>query len=198
MLGAGGVGKSTLTLQMVAGYFAEEYDPTIEDSYRKQVSVDGKVNLLEIIDTAGQEEYSILTDRTLADGQAFMLVYSVTSRPSFVAIKSFYSRVIRVKNALRESGRPPIVLVGNKEDLDEHRQVSYEEGDNLAKTWRVPFNETSAKLCKNVEKSFFDLIREYRTTNENTVNKEQPTEIKRERSRSFNTKEALLKGCLII
>lgn len=53
MLGSGGVGKSALTVQFVQGIFVEKYDPTIEDSYRKQVEVDGQQCMLEILDTAG-------------------------------------------------------------------------------------------------------------------------------------------------
>lgn len=53
VLGSGGVGKSALTVQFVQGIFVEKYDPTIEDSYRKQVEVDGQQCMLEILDTAG-------------------------------------------------------------------------------------------------------------------------------------------------
>lgn len=56
LLGGGGVGKSALTVSFVQGFFLDVYDPTIEDSYRKQVSVDDKVVLIDLLDTAGQEE----------------------------------------------------------------------------------------------------------------------------------------------
>lgn len=56
ILGGGGVGKSALTISFIQGFFLDVYDPTIEDSYRKQVSVDNKVVLMDILDTAGQEE----------------------------------------------------------------------------------------------------------------------------------------------
>ena len=55
VLGSGGVGKSALTIQFIQGNFVEKYDPTIEDSYRKQIEVDGKACMLDILDTAGQE-----------------------------------------------------------------------------------------------------------------------------------------------
>jgi small GTP-binding protein len=55
VVGAGGVGKSALTVRFIQGNFVEKYDPTIEDSYRKQVAVDGVACLLDIMDTAGQE-----------------------------------------------------------------------------------------------------------------------------------------------
>ena len=54
-LTAGGVGKSALTIQLIQNHFVDEYDPTIEDSYRKQVVIDGETCLLDILDTAGQE-----------------------------------------------------------------------------------------------------------------------------------------------
>eukprot|EP00028_Trichosphaerium_sp_Am-I-7-wt_P007606 CAMPEP_0168535334 /NCGR_PEP_ID=MMETSP0405-20121227/18595_1 /TAXON_ID=498012 /ORGANISM="Trichosphaerium sp, Strain Am-I-7 wt" /LENGTH=77 /DNA_ID=CAMNT_0008562535 /DNA_START=29 /DNA_END=263 /DNA_ORIENTATION=+ len=60
VMGAGGVGKSALTIQMTSSRFVVEYDPTIENNYRKQVTVDGAPCLLEIIDTAGQEEYAVM------------------------------------------------------------------------------------------------------------------------------------------
>ena len=60
VLGSGGVGKSALTVQFVQGIFVEKYDPTIEDSYRKQVEVDGQQCMLEILDTAGTVSHTII------------------------------------------------------------------------------------------------------------------------------------------
>jgi len=60
IVGGGGVGKSALTIQLIQNHFIDEYDPTIEDTYRKQVIIDGQSCLLDILDTAGQEEYSVI------------------------------------------------------------------------------------------------------------------------------------------
>jgi small GTP-binding protein len=57
VVGGGGVGKSALTIQFIQGHFVDDYDPTIEDSYRKQCVIDDEVALLDVLDTAGQEEY---------------------------------------------------------------------------------------------------------------------------------------------
>jgi small GTP-binding protein len=57
VVGGGGVGKSALTIQFIQSHFVDEYDPTIEDSYRKQCVIDDEVALLDVLDTAGQEEY---------------------------------------------------------------------------------------------------------------------------------------------
>ena len=66
IVGGGGVGKSALTIQLIQNHFIDEYDPTIEDSYRKQVTIDEETCLLDILDTAGQEEYSAMRDQVRA------------------------------------------------------------------------------------------------------------------------------------
>ena len=70
VLGGGGVGKSALTIRLVTDNFLDEYDPTIEDSYRKQVMIDDETALLDILDTAGQEEFSSMQDQWMRDGQS--------------------------------------------------------------------------------------------------------------------------------
>jgi len=80
VVGGGGVGKSCLTIQLIQSHFVDEYDPTIEDSYRKQCVIDEEVALLDVLDTAGQEEYSAMREQYMRTGEGFLLVYSITSR----------------------------------------------------------------------------------------------------------------------
>ncbi|SCV05707.1 LANO_0H13410g1_1 [Lachancea nothofagi CBS 11611] len=155
VVGGGGVGKSALTIQLIQSHFVDEYDPTIEDSYRKQVVIDDKVSILDILDTAGQEEYSAMREQYMRTGEGFLLVYSVTSRTSFDELMTYYQQILRVKDA----DYVPVFLVGNKSDLDDERQVSYEEGVSLAKQFNAPFRETSAKQALYVEDSFYGLVR---------------------------------------
>merc|ERR1712188_139359 len=110
IVGGGGVGKSALTIQLIQNNFIEEYDPTIEDSYRKQVTIDDETCLLDILDTAGQEEYSAMRDQYMRTGQGFLIVYSITSRSSFDEVAQFRDQILRVKDA----DKVPIVIVGNK------------------------------------------------------------------------------------
>lgn len=113
VVGAGGVGKSALTIQLIQNHFVDEYDPTIEDSYRKQVVIDGETCLLDILDTAGQEEYSAMRDQYMRTGEGFLLVFAVNSAKSFEDIGTYREQIKRVKDA----EEVPMVLVGNKCDL---------------------------------------------------------------------------------
>ncbi|KAJ3007104.1 UNVERIFIED_CONTAM: Ras GTPase [Siphonaria sp. JEL0065] len=147
VLGDGAVGKTGENLYCLNS-FIDHYDPTIEDSYRKQITVDNETCVLEILDTAGQEEFAAMGDQWMRLGDGFLLVYSITSRQSFNRIKRFREQMLRV----RETDDTPMVIVGNKCDMAGERQVSTQEGVELAKLLRCEFIETSAKSKYNVEK----------------------------------------------
>lgn len=155
VLGDGGVGKTALTLRLSLNFFVETYDPTIEDSYRKQAIIDGQPYMLEILDTAGQEEYTALRDQWIREGEAFLIVYSVTSRPSFDRVEKFRTQVARVK----DSDAVPVVLVGNKIDRVHEREVETRHGEQLAQRLGCAFVETSAKTRENLEEAFFTAVR---------------------------------------
>uniref|UniRef100_A0A8C2IRW6 HRas proto-oncogene, GTPase n=1 Tax=Cyprinus carpio TaxID=7962 RepID=A0A8C2IRW6_CYPCA len=89
VVGAGGVGKSALTIQLIQNHFVDEYDPTIEDSYRKQVVIDGETCLLDILDTAGQEEYSAMRDQYMRTGEGFLCVFAINNTKSFEDIHQY-------------------------------------------------------------------------------------------------------------
>ena len=165
-------------LQLCLNHFVETYDPTIEDSYRKQVVIDTQSCMLEVLDTAGQEEYTALRDQWIRDGEGFVLVYSITSRSSFTRIQKFHHQIQRVKesasagsptgasylasqlhSAAGFGGPVPVMLVGNKQDKQTEREVSTQEGMALAKELGCEFVEASAKNCVNVEKAFYDVVR---------------------------------------
>ncbi|OIW28552.1 ras-domain-containing protein [Coniochaeta ligniaria NRRL 30616] len=129
--------------------------------------------MLEVLDTAGQEEYTALRDQWIRDGEGFVLVYSISSRSSFSRIKRFHHQIQRVKESCASSpsypGSPisamnsqapvPIMLVGNKSDRVTEREVSTQEGHALARELGCEFVEASAKNCINVEKAFYDVVR---------------------------------------
>ncbi|KAJ9597765.1 hypothetical protein L9F63_011373 [Diploptera punctata] len=151
VVGAGGVGKSALTIQLIQNHFVDEYDPTIEDSYRKQVVIDGETCLLDILDTAGQEEYSAMRDQYMRTGEGFLLVFAVNSAKSFEDIG--------------DAEEVPMVLVGNKCDLSSWA-VDMNQAREIAKQYAVPFVETSAKTRMGVDDAFYTLVREIRKDKE--------------------------------
>lgn len=157
VLGSGGVGKSALTVQFVQSIFVEKYDPTIEDSYRKQVEVDGQQCMLEILDTAGTEQFTAMRDLYMKNGQGFLLVFSITSTVTLNDLHDLRDQILRVK----DGENVPMVLVGNKCDLEDERMVSREQGMELSQQWGgKPFYETSARFKINVDEVFYDLVRQ--------------------------------------
>lgn len=146
--------------QLTMHHFTETYDPTLEDSYRRQCVIDGIPSHMEILDTAGQEEYGALREQWIRQNDLFVIVYDVTRRSSFEATERLFAEVLDTKRKLDAGFAPSlVVLVGNKCDLDQRRLVGTVEGANLAKKLGCSFVETSAKLGTNVEKAFFTVVR---------------------------------------
>jgi GTPase KRas protein len=156
VLGGGGVGKSALTIRLVTDNFLAEYDPTIEDNYHKNATVENKPCVLDILDTAGQDEYSQMQDQWMREGKGFLIVYAIDNYASFNEVQTFKDKISRVK----ETDRVPIVLVGNKCDMEGERQVSFDQGQTLAQDWGCPFFEASAKAKINNEECFYEVVRE--------------------------------------
>eukprot|EP01103_Thecamoeba_quadrilineata_P007866 TRINITY_DN17688_c0_g1_i1.p1 TRINITY_DN17688_c0_g1~~TRINITY_DN17688_c0_g1_i1.p1 ORF type:complete len:190 (-),score=31.43 TRINITY_DN17688_c0_g1_i1:154-723(-) len=157
VVGSGGVGKSAITVRLIKGDFIERYDPTIEDSYRKQIEVDGAACMLDIMDTAGQEEYSGLRDQYMKNGEGFIVVYSITSEQSFDAAKKLYLQIQRMKEDFPIHF--PIMVVANKLDLESERTVSVQQGRSFATDNHCGFCEVSAKTFTNITESFTELVR---------------------------------------
>ena len=124
-------------------YDFARYDPTIEDSYRKQVEVDGQQCMLEILDTAGTEQFTAMRDLYMKNGQGFVLVYSITAQSTFNDLQDLREQILRVK----DSEEVPMVLVGNKCDLEDERVVGKDQGMMMARQFgsQCTFMETSAK-----------------------------------------------------
>ncbi|KAI9832147.1 MAG: Ras- protein rsr1 [Sarea resinae] len=146
-----------LVAQFVQNVWIESYDPTIEDSYRKQIEVDGRQCVLEILDTAGTEQFTAMRELYMKSGQGFLLVFSITSASSFSELSELRDQIIRIK----EDENVPLVIVGNKSDLNENRAVSRNEAFMLSRSWKnVPYYETSARRRENVDEVFKDACRQ--------------------------------------
>lgn len=157
VVGDGGVGKSAITIQFFQKMFVADYDPTIEDSYIQHTEIDGEWCVLDVLDTAGQEEFSAMREQYMRKGDGFLIVYSVIDKASFENSKSFYTQILRVKD--RDSY--PMILVANKVDLVHQRKVSEEDGKALAaELGKTSYIETSAKdPPQNIDRAFHEVVR---------------------------------------
>jgi len=130
---------------------------------------DEYVALIDVFDSAGQEEYSSMRfvstwwlfndcferDQYYRTSNGFLLIYSITDPSSLEDCRQIYEQILRIKDA----DTYPMVLVGNKVDLGEERAVSREEGQQMAERLGISFCETSAKMDINVQHIFHELVR---------------------------------------
>lgn len=193
VVGGGGVGKSAITIQFIQSQFVVEYDPTIEDSYRKQCQIENEPTILDVLDTAGQEEYSAMRERYMRQGEGFICVYSVTSRSSFHELYTFYNQILRVK----DTDKFPIILVGNKIDLENERVVSTQEGQMLALKFGCIFIETSAKYKIGIDEAFYMLVRQIKNYNSIRDRDRSNAQAKSQQGQTSITHKEK-KGCLLI
>ncbi len=129
--------------------------------------IDGQTYLLEVLDTAGHEDFRNLQDHWISQADGIILVYNITERDTFRSIRHLVKQVLSVKSwctrdedpATLRPERLPIMIVGNKSDKSTERQVSTLEGHELAKKHGCMFIEASAKHNYNVEKSFSDVVK---------------------------------------
>lgn len=155
-MGFRSVGKSSLTIQFVENHFVDSYDPTIENTFSKNLKIQGQEYQLELIDTAGQDEYSIVPQSYSMNIDGFVLVYSVTSRKSFDVVSVIHEKLLDMTG----KAHLPMVLVGNKTDLRMERVVSVEDGRKLANSWKASFLESSAKDNQKAVDIFHSIIME--------------------------------------
>lgn len=166
IVGSGGVGKSALTLQFMYDEFVEDYEPTKADSYRKKMIMDDEEIQVDILDTAGQEDYAAIRDNYFRSGDGFLCVFSITEQESLTNAQELREQILRVKN----DENIPLLLVGNKADLTDRRVVSFEVASDQAQQWRASYIETSAKTRQNVDVAFNELVKEVKKRRDSQVN----------------------------
>ena len=153
-LGNHTVGKTSFIIKLTQNYFHEEYAPTIgiEFQSKNMTLSNGKTYSIHFYDTAGQERYRSVALNIIKTCHGIILMYDITDQSSFDAIPEWIQDI-------RDNQKPdyPIILLGNKCDLEGKRIISKEDGEELAKKYKLSFFETSNKDGTNIEKAWLEL-----------------------------------------
>ena len=152
VVGESGVGKTCMLLRFADDNFEENFLSTIGVDFKvKLITVNDKKVKLQIWDSAGQERFRNITASYYRNCSAIIIVFDITNHDSYDKVSDWIEEVRRfVPNA-------PLLLVGNKCDLEEKRQVSYDEGMALAEKMGLLYIETSAKTAHNIEETFVQM-----------------------------------------
>ena len=157
-LGDGQVGKTCLIYRYIDNNFSTDYLSTIGiDSKKKMITLEnGEEIKVKIFDTAGQERFKSITSNYIKKANGILLTYSITDPKSFENVETWYKSISEDDG----NNKLPIVLVGNKADLEDERNISKDVGIELAKKYGIEnhFYETSCKTGDNVEKAINDLV----------------------------------------
>ena len=181
LIGGRSVGKTSLRIVFKEGIFIEpsKYDPVIENTSAYQRIVDEKPTLVDIIDI-DSFNFEAMKELCFKSADGFLLVYSITSKESFYELRKIYNEIFQfrkenfknnennenndenIKDEIKDKLKFPLVIVGNKKDLETKREVSEEEGRELAKEFNCPFIEVSSMDVPLATQSLFLVIREIR------------------------------------
>jgi len=162
LIGDSGVGKSCLLLRFADDNFTDSYISTIGVDFRfRTINIENKTVKLQIWDTAGQERFRTITSAYYRGADGIIMVYDVTSSESFDHVEEWLSEVDRYANENTSK-----LLVGNKADLIEEKQVPEDTAQRFAEKLSIPFLETSAKTATNVDAAFLTMAKELIKTRE--------------------------------
>ena len=184
IIGDSSTGKTSLIIKFTQSQFDENLTPTIGiDYFMKDVTCkDGNTYKIKIMDTAGQEQYYSMTLNMLKICKGILLVYSITDKDSFNNLESKWIDEI---NDHVDVNNIPIVLIGNKKDLEDERLIEEQTARDFANKFNLKFFETSSKTGENVNLAFEELVNEVVKSN-NNVNK---NEIKNENNTENKTED---------
>ena len=136
--------------EIIYRFINYEHDPTIEDRYKTNLNFEGKDYEIEILDTSGEDDYQNMLNMWISYGEGFMLIFSINDKETFEKVKIKRDRILQEKKGIKY----PMILVGNKQDLENERKVSYNEAKELADSWGISYIETSAKTNFNCKEAF--------------------------------------------
>ena len=186
-LGDGQVGKTSLILRYTNDYFGNNYIATIGFDYKfkNEKLKNGEEITVKIFDTAGQEKYRSLAANFLKKADGIILVYDITYKISFENLNKWLKDINENAKGL------PIVLIGNKTDLEENREVSKEEGNEFAKkiNEEIEFYEASCKTGENIKEAIRFLVEKIYKKYQGKNMAEESIIIKKENKNKNNKKD---------
>ncbi|XP_002732228.1 ras-related protein Rap-2a-like [Saccoglossus kowalevskii] len=193
VMGAAGVGKSSLISQFLYDKFNERYRETVEDLYHEEFEVNGGTVHLEVLDTSGSFSFPAMRKLSIASGNVFILVYGINNKNSF-------DEVVRLRNQILEQKKdqnPAIVIVGNKADLENDRQIEKDDVELLSYQWNIEHFETSAKNKTNIDRAFKEVLKRAKLpthlmTSILTRQQSLPCDILKSKGKSSPMKEACI------
>lgn len=170
LIGDSGVGKTCVLFRFAEDQYNATFISTIGIDFKiRTIELDGKKIKLQIWDTAGQERFRTITTAYYRGAMGILLVYDITSEKSFDSIRNWIRNIEEHASADVER-----MLIGNKCDMNDKRQVSKERGEKLAIEYGMKFMETSAKLNENIENAFFTLARDIKAKTEKRLQQNRP------------------------
>ena len=156
LVGDSFVGKTNIMSKYLKNEFHEDSKATVGVEFgSKQFTIEGHSVKAQIWDTAGQERYKAITSAYYKGAKGAFIVYDITRKNSFESVERWVSDVISVADK-----KITIILIGNKSDLEDQRQVTKEEAEEKANKLEIAFMETSALSGDNLEKAFEKMIDE--------------------------------------
>lgn len=161
VLGSAAVGKSNLSLRFTQNCFEEEYEPTIQNIFQKAITLDRHTYQLDITDTAGMETGDVMRPVLFKSADIFILIYDVCDKTTFEHIEGLHEDIIRIRGL---EAPVPCMILANKVDKVDEREVSTEEGQKAAKSMNAAYYETSAKTGQGVQEGFEQAVREFLKT----------------------------------
>ncbi|XP_031730518.1 rasd family member 4 [Anarrhichthys ocellatus] len=156
-LGAAGVGKTALIQRFLQDTFEPKHRRTVEELHSKEYDIGGVKITVEILDTSGSYSFPAMRKLSIQNSDAFALVYALDDAESLEAVKSLRDEIMEIK----EDKNMPIVVVGNKSDREQERQVSNKDVlSTVEQDWNNSYLETSAKDNTNVVEVFKELLQQ--------------------------------------
>ena len=157
IIGDSTVGKTSLLTRYTTGNFKEEYLPTIGiDYYIKNETINNKIIMIKLWDTVGHERYKALIQNFFKNAEGVIVVYDITNVDSFDNLKIWIDSIkqnMESKNIIL-----PVIIIGNKVDMEDMREISNEKAENFAKENNFKYFETSAKTGEGIDKAIIELV----------------------------------------